>query len=1166
MATKETRGIGPVPDALEKIDPDGWLTQLRRYILDLQFGRVAALAGTTTTSGATTAPSPTPGPPGPPGPPAGPDTPDLTPPPTPSGGNVLAGLDFIGITTDPPTFTMGHGYKRTLVYGATYSGTGPLPTFGSAVLVHEFVGQVGAFPSEPKTEWHIWLTWLTNDGVESVTPAGGTNGFTGTTGTDPTKLLEALTGVITETQLYADLGARINLIDGPSTLAGSVAKRILDEATARGTAIASEASARTTADAAITARTDTLSAVFQVGALNADPGMFSPSEFWTFEAGSVTRVTGSSATRFAFRSTAQANYFDKRRIPFDPSKTYRMSARARSSTGVVGLDGALYLVIQAYDAAGNPVAQWGGGGSYSFYPVAGAVPPTGWTDYAASFSASGNGFPGTVTSISVGVIQSYVASGGWMEVEQVRLIDDTSTAVAAGLSAAIATEQTARASGDTALASQITALSSTVTTNNTAALAAIASEASTRASADGAISTSLNNLIASYNSTTASTSAAIVAEQTARANGDAANASSITTLQSRIDAPSGGVNRLTNPTFGAVAAVSLASWNTYNNDGAGAPTTISGVAGADGFNAIEVQWSGTNASTKGIYQVPIGTAMKAGQWYILACKVMAPPGSSMLGKKVTMAATNTPWTTYTSLVDPVLTSEYQWYIARAKPSADSTELFITHDGGGAVADGLYRISQPIIHEGYEFKGFNEGSLVASVQQEATTRASVDNGLLAQWTVKLDVNGYVSGFGLASTSNGAAPTSTFIVRSDSFAISSPSGPGITPIIPFAVQTTPITTAAGEVLPVGVYMDAAYVRNLDAALGRFSNAIITNALIVSLSASKITAGSLSVGEYIQSSAFVPGTTAGFRIDGGGGVEIRNVGGTRIFNLNASGSAPVLKVGTAFEILANGNATYSGVLSAATGSFSGAVTATSGAIGGITIDATGIQSLGYTSGPGGSGFRLNSDGSAVLDAASIRGLITAGAVNAASGTLGTITAGLLRNAGSTIKMDLNAIGTQDVLNINNKVRITAAGEPYFTNSIVSGTWTGSFELIDTIVAEVTTYATPIKELLIDTGFNIPYQQFYERTLTARVGGLNISFTPGETSGNYVGSLDVSAEVASRIPLYSGSGGFTPGQNPYGTNNQRLFVRVRVQCSDRDGKTSLALTSLSWTVDTSG
>lgn len=99
-----------------------------------------------------------------------------------------------------------------------------------------------------------------------------------------------------------------------------------------------------------------------------------------------------------------------------------------------------------------------------------------------------------------------------------------------------------------------------------------------------------------------------------------------------------------------------------------------------------------------------------------------------------------------------------------------------------------------------------GGLSTSLQQEAEARSSADGTLFARYGVKIDANGYVSGYGLMSTANNAAPTSEFIVRADKFAIGAPSGPGITPSIPFTVLTTP----DGDGNLPGVYMDMAIMK--------------------------------------------------------------------------------------------------------------------------------------------------------------------------------------------------------------------------------------------------------------------------------------------------------------------------------------------------------------------
>jgi len=127
---------------------------------------------------------------------------------------------------------------------------------------------------------------------------------------------------------------------------------------------------------------------------------------------------------------------------------------------------------------------------------------------------------------------------------------------------------------------------------------------------------------------------------------------------------------------------------------------------------------------------------------------------------------------------------------------------------------------------------------AAIQTEATTRATADNSLYAQYTVKIDLNGYISGFGLASTLSNATPFSEFLVRADRFSIGSP---GRTSVTPFIVVTTP-TTLNGVAVPAGVYMDAAFIRNGDITNARIGDAAIDNAKIANLSADKINAGSL------------------------------------------------------------------------------------------------------------------------------------------------------------------------------------------------------------------------------------------------------------------------------------------------------------------------------------
>lgn len=113
-----------------------------------------------------------------------------------------------------------------------------------------------------------------------------------------------------------------------------------------------------------------------------------------------------------------------------------------------------------------------------------------------------------------------------------------------------------------------------------------------------------------------------------------------------------------------------------------------------------------------------------------------------------------------------------------------------------------------------------GANTVALQNEATARVNADNDIYVKWSVKTDVNGYVSGFGLISEANNSTPHSDFIVRADRFAIGSPTGAGITPKVPFIVLTT--TDAKGN--PPGTYIDYAMIKNADIGRAKIDDAAV------------------------------------------------------------------------------------------------------------------------------------------------------------------------------------------------------------------------------------------------------------------------------------------------------------------------------------------------------
>ncbi|WP_059412661.1 phage tail tip fiber protein [Cupriavidus basilensis] len=101
-----------------------------------------------------------------------------------------------------------------------------------------------------------------------------------------------------------------------------------------------------------------------------------------------------------------------------------------------------------------------------------------------------------------------------------------------------------------------------------------------------------------------------------------------------------------------------------------------------------------------------------------------------------------------------------------------------------------------------------GDQSVALQEEAQTRADADGNIMGKYSVKIDANGYVSGFGLISTANNGMPFSDFTIRADRFAIGSPTGPGVPVLIPFIVTTT-TQVVNGYIVPPGVYIDAAAI---------------------------------------------------------------------------------------------------------------------------------------------------------------------------------------------------------------------------------------------------------------------------------------------------------------------------------------------------------------------
>ena len=175
-----------------------------------------------------------------------------------------------------------------------------------------------------------------------------------------------------------------------------------------------------------------------------------------------------------------------------------------------------------------------------------------------------------------------------------------------------------------------------------------------------------------------------------------------------------------------------------------------------------------------------------------------------------------------------------------------------------------------------------GSLSSTVQQETTARINADNSLFAQYTVKIDNNGHVSGFGLASETVNGTTTSAFIIRADRFAVVDPS----------SASNNLTNSPSDDSVPFAVFDGVVVLKD-----AKIRDASITNAKIVSLTANKITAG------YINASIGLNGASVyGAELYAGGTVTVSTDANGNVTGFTPNN--PTIKVanGTAEFVAAN------------------------------------------------------------------------------------------------------------------------------------------------------------------------------------------------------------------------------------------------------------------------
>lgn len=369
------------------------------------------------------------------------------------------------------------------------------------------------------------------------------------------------------------------------------------------------------------------------------------------------------------------------------------------------------------------------------------------------------------------------------------------------LGAEASSERTLRIEGDVALAQTITSVSAsfgtitgTIETNRLAALASVATEASARASADSALSSLITTLTATVSTNAANASASVSSEASARAAADAAQATAITTVQSQVTSIAADVDVANDNASDAVTAATAAS--------AAVATEASTRATADSANASNITnvaanlTALSNSRNRTYLQTtaPAGTSHIAGDlWFDTddSNKMYRWSGSAwvLIDDSRISANTASITTEQTARVDGDATLASSITTVSATASAKN-RTFSQASAPTAQATGDIWFDTDDNNKSYRWNGSSWvatddtriATNAASISTEQSARIAADGSIEAKYGVKVDVNGYVTGFGLISTSNTAGPTSTFTVLADSFKIVTP---GNTPTSPFQV---------------------------------------------------------------------------------------------------------------------------------------------------------------------------------------------------------------------------------------------------------------------------------------------------------------------------------------------------------------------------------------------
>ena len=441
----------------------------------------------------------------------------------------------------------------------------------------------------------------------------------------------------------------------------------------------------------------------------------------------------------------------------------------------------------------------------------------------------------------------------------------TSATNAATSASNASTSETNAASSETAAGNSATAASGSASNAATSATGAATSAAAAATSETNAATSESNASTSETNAATSETNAG-TSESNAATSATNAATSETNAGTSATAAASSASNASTSATGAASSATAAASSetnaatsesnaSTSETNAATSATNASGSETAAGTSETNAATSETNAGTSATNAASSATAAansatdaSSSATAAETSKTAAETAESNASTSATNAATSetnagTSETNASSSATAAATSA-----TNAASSESSAGTYASNAATSATDAAGSATSAASTVNGLTARLDNAGGTGVTVENAFTAQASDITGLEGQYTVKIDNNGAVAGFGLASTTTGNTTDtafSEFIINADRFAFvktEDSNGDVATVSTPFIIQATN-TTLNGESVPAGVYIDQGFIKNGAITNAKIGDATIDNAKIANLDAGKVTTGELN-----------------------------------------------------------------------------------------------------------------------------------------------------------------------------------------------------------------------------------------------------------------------------------------------------------------------------------